>query len=134
MGNDSWVSSEQALDDYFSALLDEDTLTVGKDLVEALPTTSEDEPQPQRQAVAEQAIDEEATSVVAHDEPEMPNLDDVEKLLRQLESENPVESLELEEVLEQNTDQIKLEKSAQLAESEVSEVSEVSVDKDDIPN
>ncbi|AIU67478.1 chemotaxis protein CheW [Vibrio coralliilyticus] len=106
MSSNTLLSSEQALDEYFSALLDE-SIEV-KELTEApenapdiLPEPEEMELEPVVQSVEEKSYYSAPTAEV-----EVPNLDDVERLLEQLESTNPVAELQLEEVMEQNTVQI----------------------------
>lgn len=94
------LSSEQALDDYFNALLDEelgdeDLLPEPEPEPERAP---ELKPAPQMAAVAQQNFFEQEL-----DEIELPNLDDVQRLLSQLENSNPVAELDLEQVMEQNT-------------------------------
>ncbi|MBY8072807.1 chemotaxis protein CheW [Vibrio fluvialis] len=93
------LSSEQALDDYFTALLDEE---LGE---QDLAPQSQPEPEPalepMMQSVAEKSYFEEELEEV-----DLPNLDDVQRLLSQLENSNPVAELDLEEVMEQNTIQI----------------------------
>lgn len=108
MTNHSLLSSEQALDDYFSALLEE---SLDADLYEAEPTpvkevevasetdAEEHGLQPMVQSVEEKSYYQRPTEEMV----EVPNLEDVERLLEQLESTNPVAELELEEVMEQNT-------------------------------
>ncbi|CAH0540763.1 chemotaxis protein CheW [Vibrio marisflavi] len=110
MSNDSWLSSEQALDNYFSALLDEETAVIEKD-----EPNKDHEPtfEPKRQPVAESSYYE-----APQDEPEVPNLQDVERLLEQLETENIVDKLNLEEILEQNTDQIAISKQQAQSKTE----------------
>lgn len=111
MSNDSWLSSEQALDDYFSALLDEETPTAVKERPPKEMASSEAF-EPQRQPL------ESSYYQVPKDEPEVPNLQDVERLLEQLETENIVDKLNLEEILEKNTDQIAVSKQQAEVEAE----------------
>lgn len=97
--NNSQLSSEQALDDYFTALLDDEA-----ELIDVNPDTDYElvsalEPQP---AVQKSYFVVEPKVL----EPELPNLDDVQRLLSQLENSNPVAELELEAVMESNTMQI----------------------------
>ncbi|MFB9134839.1 chemotaxis protein CheW [Vibrio olivae] len=96
----SLLSSEQALDDYFSALLD-DEFELAEEATE---------PQLQPKPLL-QPIDNKSYYSVAEPEIDLPNLNDVERLLKQLETVNPVEELQLEEVLESNTDQIAAEQA-----------------------
>jgi purine-binding chemotaxis protein CheW len=109
MTNQSLLSSEQALDDYFSALLEESLEAEVNELdqeqapelelvAEAHDEHGEHQLEPMVQSVAEKSYYQAPTTEV-----EVPNLEDVERLLEQLESTNPVAELELEEVMEQNT-------------------------------
>ncbi|MCL9781827.1 chemotaxis protein CheW [Vibrio sp. S4M6] len=101
MSNDSWLSSEQALDDYFSSLLDEETVVNIKERpVEAVTPAENYELKPQPIEESQSSFNE------PDDDADVPNLQDVERLLEQLETENIVDKLNLEEILEQNTDQI----------------------------
>ncbi len=97
MSSSHSLSSEQALDDYFTALLEEeleDQETIAS--VEPAP-----ELEPMVQSVAEKSyIDDRLESLP---ELELPNLEDVQRLLSQMESSNPVAELDLEQVMEQNT-------------------------------
>jgi len=103
MTNQSLLSSEQALDDYFTALLEEPEELSEDELVEqeveamVLP-----EPEPHLEPMV-QSVEEKSYYHPPTEEVEVPNLEDVERLLQQLESTNPVAELELEEVMEQNT-------------------------------
>ncbi|OAJ93003.1 chemotaxis protein CheW [Vibrio bivalvicida] len=110
MTNHSSLSSEQALDDYFSALLEESLD------VEVSESTQEQTPELSVVPAAGTELDEESNldpmvqSVeeksyyqLPTEEVEVPNLEDVERLLEQLENTNPVAELELEEVMEKNT-------------------------------
>ncbi len=108
MTSHSLLSSEQALDDYFSALLEE---SLDADVYQAEPVplkeveavaeadAEEYSLQPMVQSVEEKSYYQRPTEEMV----EVPNLEDVERLLEQLESTNPVAELELEEVMEQNT-------------------------------
>ncbi|MDC5848042.1 chemotaxis protein CheW [Vibrio europaeus] len=109
MTNQSLLSSEQALDDYFSALLEGSLEAEVNDLdqeqapelelvAEAQGEHGEHDLDPMVQTVAEKSYYQAPTTEI-----EVPNLEDVERLLEQLESTNPVAELELEEVMEQNT-------------------------------
>jgi purine-binding chemotaxis protein CheW len=106
MSSNTLLSSEQALDEYFSALLDEsieieELSEVPESASDTLPAPEEMELEPVVQSVEEKSYYSAPTAEV-----EVPNLDDVERLLEQLESTNPVAELQLEEVMEQNTVQI----------------------------
>ncbi|MBN3491648.1 chemotaxis protein CheW [Vibrio neptunius] len=127
MSSDTLLSSEQALDEYFSALLDE-TIESEEFLEERV--SDKDglpEPEPLVQSVEEKSYYSAPTLEV-----EVPNLDDVERLLEQLESTNPVAELQLEEVMEQNTVQIAEAKEAveeiQEWDVEIPDAIEVSVE------
>lgn len=108
MTNHSSLSSEQALDDYFSALLeegidgDEQELEVQEAALSVVPD-QEPELESLELEPLVQSVDEKSYYQFPTEEIEVPKLDDVERLLKQLESTNPVAELELEEVMEQNT-------------------------------
>ncbi|WP_391089525.1 chemotaxis protein CheW [Vibrio sp. NH-UV-68] len=104
MTSQSLLSSEQALDDYFSALLAEE---VEQDEIEPLESdatlaivakTETHELEPMMQSVQEKSYFHTPATEV-----EVPNLEDVERLLKQLETDNPVAELDLEQVMVQNT-------------------------------
>ncbi|SHO55926.1 chemotaxis protein CheW [Vibrio quintilis] len=106
MSRDMVLSSEQALDDYFAALLDEDSgdlELVQEKKAESPSQVSKDVetvPQLQRQRVAEQVTESDNSFI-------LPNLEDVQRLLNQLESTNPVDQIEdIDELLDKNTDEI----------------------------
>ena len=94
MSSSHSLSSEQALDDYFTALLEEE-------LIEEQPVEKEPELAPMVQSVPEKSYLDD--SLDGLQELEMPNLEDVQRLLSQMEASNPVVELELEQVMEQNT-------------------------------
>ncbi len=98
----SLLSSEQALDDYFAALLDDEFEIAEK---RSEPVVAELAPQPLLQPIAERSY---YLAEEEEQELELPNLNDVERLLKQLEHSNPVAELQLEQVLEKNTEQIAL--------------------------
>ncbi|CAM3589097.1 chemotaxis protein CheW [Vibrio aquimaris] len=102
MSSNTLISSEQALEEYFSALLDE-SLEVDEKLDSPENHT---DPMFELEPAALPQQEEESNYAPPAVEVELPNLDDVERLLEQLESTNPVAELQLEEVMEQNTDQI----------------------------
>ncbi|MEL7290960.1 MAG: chemotaxis protein CheW [Pseudomonadota bacterium] len=105
MTSQSSLSSEQALDDYFSALLEEvieefEPLESAQEPVTAASCeTLELEPMMQ-------SVEEKSYFHLPTEEVEVPDLEDVERLLKQLETTNPVADLELEHVMEQNTVEI----------------------------
>lgn len=106
MSSGPFLSSEQALDDYFTALLDEEAIELElkaeeqKELSLAEPELA--------LSTSVQSVPEKSYYHAEVVEFELPNLDDVQRLLSQLESSNPVAELELEEIMEQNTVQIAL--------------------------
>nr|WP_319554787.1 chemotaxis protein CheW [uncultured Vibrio sp.] len=108
MSDHDVISSEQALDDYFCALLDEDTeleeLDEEFDLLAQELASSEPEPEPEPELQL-QPLQEEPTAFqeTCSLELEAPNLEDVERLLSQLESSNVVDELDIDEILAQNT-------------------------------
>jgi purine-binding chemotaxis protein CheW len=69
-----------------------------------------------------QSVDEKSYYQLPTEEVEVPNLEDVERLLKQLESTNPVAELDLEEILEQNTIEIA---QTQVKTETVAEVEEI---------
>ncbi|MGL5429464.1 MAG: chemotaxis protein CheW [Vibrio sp.] len=92
------ISSEQALNDYFSALLDEEI--ADSELTQIVPP-ADLVPAPVAQPVfSPRYLDAEL------EELELPNLDDVQRLLSQLESSNPVADLDLEPIFAENTAKI----------------------------
>lgn len=106
MTSHSSLSSEQALDDYFSALLEEsmdDEQQQDNIDNSLLSVVSEPEIEPVELEPLVQSVEEKSYYRLPTEEIEVPKLDDVERLLRQLESANPVAELDLEEVMEQNT-------------------------------
>ncbi len=106
MSDHDVISSEQALDDYFCALLDEGTepeeLDEEFDLLAQELASSEPEPEPELEL---QPVQAEPYSVRETYSPDLeaPNLEDVERLLSQLESTNVVDELDIDEILAQNT-------------------------------
>lgn len=91
----SLLSSEQALDDYFTALLAEEVLELEPSVIEPEPIYE--------YAPIVQPVSNKSYFDIEVEELEHPNLDDVQRLLSQLESSNPVAELDLEQVLEENT-------------------------------
>ncbi len=92
----SSLSSEQALDDYFTALLEEELIEEESVVIDSAPAL-----EPMVQSVAEKSYL--GDSLIELPELELPNLEDVQRLLSQMESSNPVAELDLEQVMEQNT-------------------------------
>ena len=105
MSSAQHLSSEQALDDYFTALLSEEW---GEEVV-STPVKPEETPEPARRSapVSEPSV---SSTLFIDDEDieELPgaNLEEVQRLLNQLEQSNPVEELHLDELMEQNTTDI----------------------------
>ena len=128
MSSNTLISSEQALEEYFSALLDE-SLEVDDKLDSPDnnqdPTLDLESEMSALEPVA-QMTEEETSYAPPAIEVELPNLDDVERLLEQLESTNPVADLQLEEVMDQNTTQISETNTA------VEEAQDWPVDDDDL--
>ncbi|HCZ9304110.1 TPA: chemotaxis protein CheW [Vibrio alginolyticus] len=124
MSSNDVLSSEQALDDYFNALLDDETeiTTLEEDLDLLAQEVSSAEPEPELQL---QYSEPETYQFQETYPPELeaPNLEDVQRLLSQLEASNPVAELDIDSILEQNTIDIAAEIKA--AEPEVQTFSEV---------
>lgn len=121
--SNSLLSSEQALDDYFAALLEEEleqpdwqdgpfTTTLSQPI-------DEPQPLPARQRSADSYIEQELVEF------ELPNLDDVQRLLSQLENNNPVADLDLEVVMAENTAQI----AQTVIETSVEEIQEWEIEE-----
>lgn len=106
MSSGPFLSSEQALDDYFTALLDEEAIELELKAEEQKELPFADSELALSTSV--QSVPEKSYYHAEVVEFELPNLDDVQRLLSQLESSNPVAELELEEIMEQNTVQIAL--------------------------
>ncbi|WPC74912.1 chemotaxis protein CheW [Vibrio porteresiae] len=99
------LSSEQALDDYFTALLSEEW---GDEDFSA-PKKNEAAPELARKAApVEEPYSSSMLFVDDEDIEELPgaNLEEVQRLLNQLEQSNPVAELHLDEMMEQNTVEI----------------------------
>ncbi|HAS8424782.1 TPA: chemotaxis protein CheW [Vibrio vulnificus] len=97
------LSSEKALDDYFSALLDEEQeleLIVEEDEQTADWSGASYEPELQIKYSEPESYSYAETELK---EFEAPNLEDVERLLSQLESTNVVDELGIDDILAQNT-------------------------------
>ncbi|EEY98583.1 CheW domain protein [Vibrio sp. RC586] len=92
------ISSEQALNDYFTALLDEESADFELTQAKQEPTWE--------LASAVQSAPNKSYFEAEVEELELPNLEDVQRLLSQLESSNPVADLDLEQILEENTAKI----------------------------
>ncbi|NNN43312.1 MULTISPECIES: chemotaxis protein CheW [Vibrio] len=98
------LSSEQALEDYFTALLAEELDDQSSQATLDSPVIQPSlEPQPAPALKVESEVDYVDQTLV---EFELPNLEDVERLLSQLETSNPVDELGIDDILEQNTQQI----------------------------
>jgi purine-binding chemotaxis protein CheW len=109
MNHNRALSSEQALKDYFTSLLDEEA--------EELELAQENTPliieEPRRVAQPAEVVPQlqrKPEPVVVPDEMvatvDVPNLDDIQRLLSQLEASNPVDEYGVEDLLEQNTRQL----------------------------
>ncbi|WP_165311929.1 chemotaxis protein CheW [Vibrio ziniensis] len=107
MSSSHSLSSEQALDDYFTALLEEE-------LIEQ-PVEKELELAPMVQSVPEKSYLDDPLDGLQ--ELDMPNLEDVQRLLSQMEASNPV--AELEQVLEQNTIDIQVATQPTVVEQQI---------------
>ena len=112
MSSSHSLSSEQALDDYFTALLEEE-------LIEEQPVEKEPELAPMVQSVPEKSYLDDSLDDLQ--ELEMPNLEDVQRLLSQMEASNPVAELELEQVMEQNTLDIQVATQPVVQEPDIQE-------------
>lgn len=126
MSDHDVISSEQALDDYFCALLDEGTepeeLDEEFDLLAQELASSEPEPEPELELQLQPLqVEPTAFQETGSLELEAPNLDDVERLLSQLESTNVVDELDIDEILAQNTMAIAQQAKPILAEVSVSQ-------------
>jgi len=128
MSNHQLLSSEQALDDYFTDLLEDEWVETEEE------PESEPEPEPEVVNYPEVMPKVQTLSALGYSdssytdssytdssfdvlpERDLPNLDDVQRLLSQLESSNPVAELELESVLEQNTLNIQVDTNPQVEE------------------
>ncbi len=101
MNSHDVLSSEQALDDYFVALLGEEveTFDVDKSLISKSPSV-EQEPELALQLTQVEALPFRESCTP---ELEVPNLADVERLLSQLETKNVVDELGIDDILAQNT-------------------------------
>ncbi|CAH8204214.1 Chemotaxis protein CheW [Vibrio aestuarianus] len=123
MSSGPLLSSEQALDDYFTALLDEEAVELDvQDLQQEEPVSIEIEPE---LSTSIQSVPEKSHFHSEVAEFELPNLDDVQRLLSQLESSNPVAELDLEEIIEQNTAQISLKTEPVIVEPVVEPIEEI---------
>ncbi|OEE06934.1 chemotaxis protein CheW [Vibrio cyclitrophicus ZF270] len=99
------LSSEQALDDYFTALLGDENFESDELFVDECDDESqseEPEPEPERQLATHYSSYAEIRAA----EFEVPNLEDVQKLLSRLEATNIVDDLNLDELMDQNTQKI----------------------------
>ncbi|MCY9803027.1 chemotaxis protein CheW [Vibrio scophthalmi] len=126
MSEETLLSSEQALDDYFTSLLFEDEelqALVTPDLDDTV--LAEPEPEPEANDYTLEPMIQTAQETYFYHpvtaEIEVPNLEDVERLLKQLEASNPVEELELDQVMDQNTVQIAQEVQAKQLVDEIQE-------------
>ncbi|MBB1463558.1 chemotaxis protein CheW [Vibrio sp. SG41-7] len=112
----SSLSSEQALDDYFTALLGDEMLDSDEFFVdETSDESSSAEPEPKHSSYSTYAELREA-------EFEVPNLEDVQKLLSRLEATNVVDELNLDELMDQNTQKIAQQADMQMFDAAVESV------------
>ncbi|WP_299686154.1 chemotaxis protein CheW [uncultured Vibrio sp.] len=117
----SSLSSEQALDDYFTALLGDDSLEVVEFFVDEfsdeLFCTAEPEPEPEPESAIYSTYSELPVA-----EFEAPNLEGVQKLLSRLEATNIVDELDLDELMDQNTQKIAQQADMQMFDAAVESV------------
>ncbi|PMO15434.1 chemotaxis protein CheW [Vibrio splendidus] len=114
----SSLSSEQALDDYFTALLGDEMLDSDEFFVDETSdesSSAEPEPEPKHSSYSTYAELREA-------EFEVPNLEDVQKLLSRLEATNVVDELNLDELMDQNTQKIAQQADMQMFDAAVESV------------
>ncbi|PAR39175.1 chemotaxis protein CheW [Vibrio metoecus] len=116
------ISSEQALNDYFTALLDEETAD--------LELTQIKEEAVLELAPVVQSVPNKSYFEAEVEELELPNLEDVQRLLSQLESSNPVADLDLEQILEENTAKIARTEVAAPPVTVVDEIQEWDIETD----
>ncbi|PMK38516.1 chemotaxis protein CheW [Vibrio lentus] len=112
------LSSEQALDDYFTALLGDEVLDSDEFVVDESndeSSSAEPEPEPKRASYSTYAELRQA-------EFEVPNLEDVQKLLSRLEATNVVDELNLDELMDQNTQKIAQHADMQMFDAAVESV------------
>ncbi|SJN54706.1 CheW-like domain protein [Vibrio ruber DSM 16370] len=117
MNRDVALSSEQALDDYFAALLDEEAgeLELVQEKNAQVSQDAEVVPQLQTQRVS---VTEEPE--IYQNEALFPNLEDVQRLLNQLESSNPVDEIEdIAALLDKNTQEISAHQETRVEEDEI---------------
>ncbi|QMV15046.1 chemotaxis protein CheW [Vibrio spartinae] len=117
MNRDVALSSEQALDDYFAALLDEEAGEL--ELVQEKNAQVSQEPEVVPQLQAQRVSVTEASAAHQNEAP-FPNLEDVQRLLNQMESSNPVDEIEdLEALLDKNTQEISVHQDVRVEENEI---------------
>ena len=109
MSSNNVLSGEQALDDYFNALLGEEMTLTEDDqslnVVESVSSSVEPEPEPEPEPEVQLQYAEPARYPLQVPPPELeaPNLEDVQRLLSQLESTNVVAELGIDDIFHQNT-------------------------------
>jgi len=128
------LSSEQALDDYFTALLGDELLLDDSEelpVADEKPATEEALPPAEvkeYQLEPQLQLQSESTSSytdIGYNEFEAPDLEDVQRLLSQLESGSLADDPEIDQLFEQNNDQI-----AAVAEAEPEVVAETAVEEE----
>ncbi|CAH7416568.1 Chemotaxis protein CheW [Vibrio chagasii] len=119
------LSSEQALDDYFTALLGDESFETEEFLVDESDDESqseEPEPEPEPEPERQLASHYSSYAEIRAAEFEVPNLEDVQKLLSRLEATNVVEDLNLDELMDQNTQKIAQQADMQMFDAAVESV------------
>jgi purine-binding chemotaxis protein CheW len=115
MNRNGAISSEQALKDYFTSLLDEEAeeLELAQENTPPAPEepylvvqSAEVVPQLQRKPEPQYLPNEVELPADMVATVDVPNLDDIQRLLSQLEASNPVDEYGVEDILEQNTRQL----------------------------
>lgn len=128
------LSGEQALTDYFTALLDDSEESLVATEKELEPVQENNEQDPEDISHAEQFVPQ-LKPETKNNEPAgslaflpQPDLKDVERLLGQLESVNPVTEIEhVEEMIEENTEKVVSEYHEHLLEEHVDSEIEVEI-------
>ncbi|MEZ9751325.1 chemotaxis protein CheW [Vibrio sp. 10N.261.54.A11] len=119
------LSSEQALDDYFTALLGDESFESDDFFVdESSDESQSEEPEPEPEPEPERQFSSHHSSYaeIRAAEFEVPNLEDVQKLLSRLEATNVVDELNLDELMDQNTQKIAQQADMQMFDAAVESV------------